>query len=207
MKLTVTVKLQPTPKQTAALLDTLEQANAAANDVSHVAWETRTFGQYKLHKLVYQSVRETSGLAAQVVVRVISKVADGYKRDHRTQRTFRKHGSIAYDDRILRWYTSTVSIWTTAGRQHIPFVCAPNVTALLAFQQGESDLALRDGKWYLLTTVNYTEPPTGEAQDFIGVDLGIVNLATDSDGNIYSGGQVNGLRKRHVRLRARLQAK
>jgi len=29
MKLTVTVKLQPTPEQAAALLDTLERANAA----------------------------------------------------------------------------------------------------------------------------------------------------------------------------------
>jgi IS605 OrfB family transposase len=39
------------------------------------------------------------------------------------------------------------------------------------------------------------------------VDLGIVNIAADSDGVTYSGGQVNGLRKRHAQLRARLQSK
>jgi len=141
------------------------------------------------------------------VVRIISKVADAYKLDKKSERTFRKHGSIAFDQRILRWSAAAVSIWTTAGRQHIAFVCAENVRALLAAQQGESDLALRDGKWYLLTTINYDEPPVGAVGDFIGVDLGIVNIATDSDGHVYSGGQVNGLRHRHARLRAKLQAK
>ena len=45
-----------------------------------------------------------------------------------------------------------------------------------------------------------------EPQGFLGCDLGIVNILTDSDGEAYSGGQVNGLRKRHAKLRARLQS-
>lgn len=39
------------------------------------------------------------------------------------------------------------------------------------------------------------------------MDLGIKNIAADSDGNTYSGGKVNGLRGRHARLRAKLQSK
>jgi putative transposase len=42
---------------------------------------------------------------------------------------------------------------------------------------------------------------------FWGVDLGIVNLAVDSDGKVYSSAQVNGLRDRHRRLRQKLQRK
>ncbi|CAB1129488.1 protein of unknown function [Candidatus Hydrogenisulfobacillus filiaventi] len=34
-----------------------------------------------------------------------------------------------------------------------------------------------------------------------------VNIATDSDGETYSGGHLNGLRKRHAKLRQRLQQK
>src|SRR5690606_14706769 len=124
-----------------ALRDTLERANDACNRISEVAWEAQSFRQFALHKLVYASVRETTGLAAQMVVRCISKVADAYKLDKRTKRTFKPTGAIAFDDRILRWKADdTVSIWTTAGRQNIPFVCGDTARQLLATRQGESDL-------------------------------------------------------------------
>lgn len=203
----VAIKLRPNPAQADALRRTLEQANAVANEISAYAWVQQTFGQYNLHKLLYYPIRETSGLSAQVVVRLFAKVADADKLDHKRQRVFRPLGSIAYDARILSWGQDTVSIWTVIGRQRIPFVCDERARALLAAQQGETDLVYRDGRWYLYTTVNYTEPPPGETDDVLGVDLGIVNLATDSDGRIYSGRQVNGLRRRHSRLRGKLQRK
>ena len=103
MKLIAQVKLLPTPEQAGALRHTLEQANAACRFVSDTAWETKTFRQYDLHHKCYQSVREQFGLSAQVTVRAIAKVADAYKLDRKTKRTFRATGSIAYDDRILSW--------------------------------------------------------------------------------------------------------
>lgn len=207
MKLTVVVKLQPTPERADALRETLERANAACNRISRRAWETRTFGQYALHKLVYSDMRSSTGLTAQVVVRCISKVADAYKLDTQRQRGFRPYGAIAYDDRIVRWYAGEVSIWTVAGRQRIPFACDARTRALLTCRQGESDLVLRDGTFYFYATVNVEEPPEGTPGGWLGVDLGIANLAVDGDGTRYSGAQVNGLRWRHRRIRRRLQAK
>ena len=209
MKLIVAVQLQPTPEQANALRSTLEQANAACNEISKAAWTNRTFGQFKLHKLVYGPIRALSGLSAQVVVRCIAKVADAYKLDRKRRRTFKPYGSIAFDHRILRWYVdrSEVSVWTVAGRQRIPFVCSERTREVLKFRQGESDLVLRDDRWYLFATVNVEEPPSGEPSQWLGVDLGIVNIATDSDGTVYSGTQVNGLRRRHRKLRQRLQSK
>ncbi|HYW89211.1 MAG TPA: transposase, partial [Chloroflexota bacterium] len=72
---------------------------------------------------------------------------------------------------------------------------------------GESDLVLRRGTFYLHATANVVEEPEIEAQDVLGVDLGIVNIATDSDGTVYSGAYLSGLRHRHRRLRQRLQIK
>jgi IS605 OrfB family transposase len=46
-----------------------------------------------------------------------------------------------------------------------------------------------------------------EPQGTLGVDLGIVNLATDSDGQTFSGEQIERTRKKMLRLRAALQAK
>jgi putative transposase len=207
MKLIVDLKLLPSREQAAALLDTLQRANQTANDLSRLAWEHKTFRQYDLHKLAYHPIKDASGLTSQILVRLIAKVADAYKLDRDTPRTFRPLGSIAYDDRILRYKADSVSIWTTDGRATIPFVCGKRQRALLATRQGESDLVYRDGSWYLFAIVNVDEPPTGPVDDFLGVDLGIVSIATTSDGATFAGGVVNGLRRRNRRLRQKLQRK
>src|ERR1700733_1106193 len=97
MKLTVQLKLQPAPEQADALLRTLVTANEACNYISRVAWESNTFRQFAIHRLVYGDVRETFKLTAQLAVRCISKVADSYKIDKKVCRTFAPLGAIAYD--------------------------------------------------------------------------------------------------------------
>lgn len=207
MKLTIGLKLNPTQEQAAALLATLERANEAADEVSRVGWEAKVFGQFALHKLTYSGIRESFGVSAQLAVRVIAKVADAYKLDKKRQRKFHRHGSVAYDDRILKYGKDTVSIWTLDGRERIPFACGEPQRKLLELRQGESDLVYRKGKWYLFATVNVIEPPTDEPEGFLGVDLGIARIATDSSGESFTGAHLRNLRKRNNRLRKKLQAK
>ena len=208
MKLIAPVKLSTTPEQSLALLQTMEQANAACNTLSAWAWENKTFGQYAMHKERYGAMRAESGLTAQVVVRCISKVADAYKLDCETPREFRSRSAITYDDRILRWYVErrTVSIWTVAGRMTLTFSCGEPQRELLKSRQGESDLVYQNGEWFLLPTCNVEEPPTAVLEGVLGVDLGIVQIATDSLGNQYSGEAVKACRKRMKKLRAGLQS-
>jgi len=209
LKLTAQVKLVVTAEQADALKKTMAEANACCNRLSAWAWENQTFGQYALHKALYAVERAASGLTAQVVVRCNGKVADSYKLDKKTQRVFRPDGAIAYDDRILRWYIERgqVSIWAVGGRLALPFVCGDYQRGLLAFQQGESDLAFHGGNFYLLTTCNLPDPPLVETDGVLGVDLGIVNLATDSAGRSYSGASVKSCRRRAKRIRALLQSR
>jgi putative transposase len=209
MQLTAKVKLLPTSEQADMLKRTLETANAACNYISEQAWKERTFRQHSLHKLVYYDVRERFGPSSQMTVRCISKVADAYKLDRKTKRSFREKGAIAYDNRILSWKKEgqAVSIWTMEGRQVILFACGDRQRELLQYQKGESDLALIDGAFYLLATCEVESPEQFEAEEALGVDLGIVNIATDGDGEVYSGAQVNNLRRRHAKLRAKLQQK
>src|SRR5258708_36162091 len=108
-----------------------------------------------------------------MVVRLNSKVSDAYKLDKLRKRVFRKHGSIAYDDRILRYFDDKVSIWTLKGRETIPFVCGEYQRKLFKFRKGESDLVYRDSQWYLFCVVDVIEPAPDEPDDFLGVDLGI----------------------------------
>jgi IS605 OrfB family transposase len=209
VKLTAKVKLQPTVEQALLLRQTLETVNRACDYISTRGWETKTFNRFRLQKLTYSESRCRFSLTAQVVIRCLSKVADAYTLDRKHKRRFRPHGGIAYDNRILNWRMAdrTVSIWCMGGRQIIPFVAGPRQLELLAHQQGETDLATIDGQWYLFAVCEVEEPAPGDVLDVLGVDLGVVNLAVDSDGNVHSSAQVNGLRHRHRRLRQKLQAK
>ncbi len=209
MKLVAQLKLNPTPEQATALIHTLEVANAACNHISSVAWQQQVFGKFDLQKLCYETLRESFGLAAQMTIRCLAKVGDSYKLDRKSLRCYRPHGSIAYDDRILSFnlHAPSVSIWTTNGRQAIPFVAGDRQMQLLASRQGETDLVYRRGAFYLLATCNVDEPMPDVVDTALGVDLGVSNIATTSDGNMVSGSYIKNVRYRHRRLRTKLQKK
>lgn len=207
MRLTIQLKVQPTSKQAALLRQTLEAANAACNAISETAWNAQEFKQFALHKLAYYDTKEAFGLSAQLVVRCIAKVADAYKLDKNTKRTFRPLGAVPFDDRILSYKASTVSIWTVEGRQTVSFVCGERQRALLASRIGESDLACIRGEWYLLTTAEVVEQEPQAVDDVLGIDLGVTNIAVDSDGAIHQAKTIKNVRYRHRRLRHKLQKK
>jgi len=209
MKLIARLKLQPTPDQHQALLQTLEAANAACNYVSDQAWQSKTFGQFALHKLCYGDVRAQFKLGADVAVRVFAKVADAYKLDKKTKRTFRPQGAFPFNDRLVSYKLTkrTLSIWTMAGRVKMPFIASDHAMRLLEGLRGECDLVYRKGEFYLLQCCDVDEPLTGDPDDFLGVDLGVTNIAVTSEGTIFQSNTVKSVRYRHRRLRTKLQAK
>lgn len=213
MILTAKVKLKPTDAQSESLKRTLETANAACDYISNVAWDTRVFGKFQIQKLVYNNVKIDFELTAQLVIRCISKVADAYKLDKKTKREFQPFGSIAYDSRILSWKLhpegsrNKVSIWTVDGRQKMTFLAHDRAKELLSGERGESDLCLINGEFYLLTACEVNEPALEDVADFLGVDLGVANIAVDSDGTIHQGKTVKNVRYRHRELRTKLQKK
>jgi IS605 OrfB family transposase len=116
---------------------------------------------------------------------------------------------VAYDDRILSFALpdSLVSIWTLDGRLAIPFVCGDRQRQLLTHQRGESDLAFVGGSWYLFATCDVETPEPIDVDGALGIDLGVTNIATDSDGEVHSGTAVKNVRYQHRRLRWKLQKK
>jgi putative transposase len=231
VKLVVRVKLLPTPEQAKALTATLHTCNVAANRVSATAYEHKVFSRARLQKLTYADLK-ASGLSAQPALHVIRKTADAYttlhaqieagllggenskRRRKATAKpiTFRPDAAHPFDDRCLSWQhdARTVSIWTTAGRlKGIVFTGNPSHLKMLAeHRKGESDLAYRNGKWFLIATCDIDEAPLKrDPADWIGVDRGIENLATTSDGENHQGQGLKRYRRAMARARAELQAK
>ncbi|GGP06453.1 transposase [Nonomuraea glycinis] len=231
MKLVVQVKLLPTPQQAAALEATLHAANRAANLVAALAFEQRCFRTFDLRKHTYDQIKADFGLAAQAAQHVIKKVCDAYRTLHANLAagnlgkpgsprrikaetkpiSFRPLAAQPFDDRCLSWQhdARTVSIWTTARRlKGVAFTGSARQLALLAaHRRGESDLVCRDGMWFLHATVEVADAPIAVPDGFLGIDLGIANIATTSDGVRHSGKALKAVRHRHRQLRRRLQAK
>lgn len=144
-----------------------------------------------------------------MAVRCVSKVGDAYKLDQSVQRIFKPHGAIAYDARNLTWNIAQqqVSIWSVAQRLIIPFTSGDYHLALLQGQRGETDLVYRKGKWFLYTTCEVKADALINTENYLGVDMGVKNIACDSDGVVYSAAHLLNVRHRYRRLRAKLQAK
>ncbi|MEU6089096.1 transposase [Streptomyces sp. NPDC047085] len=231
MRLVVQVKLLPTLEQASALEATLRACNRAATYASRVAFANDLKDRNGLQKVVYTALKATFGLSAQPAVRVVKKVADAYtalKANLRagslgsptTKRyrkavgspvVFRPDAAQPFDDRCLSWQydARTVSIWTVDGRMKgIRFACSPDqFKTLVQYRKGESDLVCRSGKWFLIATCDIPDPDPYEPVDWIGVDRGIVNLATTSDSTNHQGRRLSRYRRWQARKRAELQAK
>lgn len=237
VKQVVQVRLLPTPQQASALLATLNACNAAASWLSERMHTAGIFRKFDVQKGFYAELRERFGLAAQPAIRVIGKTVDacttlranlkagnygppGSDRRRKVEATsivFRPQAGQPFDARCLSWQLGDggregrVSIWTTAGRlRNLRIVGNPEHLALLRSRPaiGETDLICRDGVWLLHAVIDSPEAPQREpVNGFLGVDLGIVNVATTSDGDRMSGARLNRYRKRQQRIRRRLQAK
>ena len=231
MKLVVQVKLRPTPMQALALESTLRACNSAACEVARVARNIGVYRNYDLRKHVYQGIKDDHRLGAQAAQHVIKKVCDAYKTLKANIRagnlgkpgskrrgdaesnpiSFRWQAAQPYDARMLSWQCDarTVSIWTVDGRlKGVAYTgSAAQLKAVAELPVGECDLVHRDGMWFLYASVEVAEPQMIDPHGFLGVDMGIANIAYDCDGTRYAGTRLNGYRRRQLRLRKRLQQK
>lgn len=200
------LKLAPSPAHYQALLETMHAFNDACNAIAEVAHANQLANKFKLQKLVYADIRKCFHLSSQMAIRAISKAAEAYKRDKSIQPTFRREGAMTYDERLMSFKgRAFVSLLTLQGRVLVPFRVGGYQESKLDAIKGQADLLYRKGMFYLAVTLDVPIPTPGETISTLGVDLGIVNIATDSTGETFSGESVERTRQRMQVLRQRLQ--
>jgi putative transposase len=97
---------------------------------------------------------------------------------------------------------------TLSGRIVVPFLVGKYHAERIGYPKGQSDLIRRkDGKWFLLVTVDVPDGTKVPAEDFLGVDMGLAEIAADSDGQTHSGKPVEDVRRKHNLQRRRLLKK
>ena len=208
MKRVIQIQLLPSADQATALLATMQRFNAACDWVAERAFERKLANRYALHKLYYYEVRQQFDLPAQMACLTFAQVAAAYKRDKNKKVSFRPLSSMPYDRHLLHYRDfKEVSLSTLQGRIVVPMVMGRYQAEQFGHVKRYAELVRRrDGKWFLMATVEYDDATTCEPDDFLGVDLGVANLATDSDGQQYSGADVERVRVKCQTLRQKLQS-
>lgn len=206
--LTVRCKLKPTVSQAQVFERTADAFTAACNYVLRIARETDTFNRFQLHKLAYADIREQFNLPANLAVTVFERVG---KRKGKKTGGF-KRGSVSHNARTVSLKGDVLSILTVDGRLKVPLAIGEYQRRLLPQKVTDSKIRGgtlvrgKNGKWYAHLWVSVEnappKPPIGGA---IGVDLGITNIATTSDGEVFTGSEVEQKRQKCLRHRSSLQ--
>jgi putative transposase len=198
----------------ATLAATQRAFNEAASWIARVCWDEGITNTNTAHHRVYGETRLAYGLGAQLAVCARAKAVEAIKAvkaKHRvTCPRFGPRGSVRYDARTYRLMSlDRVSLNSLEGRVVCRLLLGARQHELLvdlAWEIGGADLVWRRGVYYLHITQSREAPPEAEPEHgVLGVDLGIVNLATDSDGETDSGVTVKKARARYHTRRQRLQ--
>jgi IS605 OrfB family transposase len=207
MKMTLQTQLLPSKEQIADLEATLRAFNRAADWLAGKAFDIRCTNKIELQKLHYAELRANFNLSSQMAVRCIAQTCEAYKRDKTKRVSFRPFASMPFDQRMMSFKgVDRVSLLTLKGRIIVPFVMGKYQSERFTAAKGQCDIVRRkDGLWFLLVTVTLpdgTKPPT---TDFLGVDLGVANIAATSDGDLLSGDAIEACRQRYTTARRALQ--
>jgi IS605 OrfB family transposase len=210
---TVCCKLSIDADAVTAIRATAAAFNAAATYCAQVAWQEHVTNKNKLHHMVYGPTRSEYGLGAQLACCARDKAAEAVRAARAngsdTCPTFNPNSSIRYDARTYRLMSlDRVSLNTLTGRVFGQLALGDFQRRYLydtTWKIGGAELIQRNGQFYLHITQTKANPAPAEPTGFLGVDLGIVNLAADSDGEMYSGTAVQRVRERRFQHRQRLQ--
>ncbi len=208
--LTLKIKLETTQQASDSLFKTQRAYVAALNQTSEVAFEKKVFNSVALHHITYRDVRKLTELPANLVCSARNVVAEAYKRDKEKHHRWKETAAMRYDARTLtvkidqRYATLT----TLDGRVRVSLIVSDYHRQYLDGSwelEPTANLTHKGRTWYLHLIATKDIPESG-SNEAIGVDSGIVRVATTSTGKVFKGGVIKHIRERRFTQRRDLQA-
>ncbi len=218
MKATLKLRLHTCRDAEGVLLETMRQSTACFTAVTAHGWDTAERNGTRLHHATYASLRAAyPSLPSQLHCAARVKATEAMKSVDERLKQGRKAGRptfvlcpIRYDARSywVKLGEVRASLASVAGRVCVHFNLCGYYRRYLDWKPCSADLCYdaKDRRFYLHVVVE-TAAPEASCEGVLGVDLGIVELATDSEGNQYSGEAVKSVRRRVRRIRRLLQAR
>jgi putative transposase len=190
------------------------------NEVCKIGWDAKlTHNGNALHSLTYYDQKAETGLPSQLICSARVKATEALKsvkaiikKGRKATCPVSKACPIRYDaNSYTVWFDrSELSIATIDGRKRLPFKLPEYYKQYIqkGWKSCSADLC-RDKKkrWWLHLVMEATTPEIELSEECVGVDLGIVNPATDSRGNFYGEPRWKTVEQKTFQHRRRLQRK
>jgi len=210
MFITLQTKILPNNEQKEKLFDTIKINNEVATWLSNQIKlrNIKTTNPIKIQKIFYQEIRDTFALPSMMTCLLIRRVCGNIKNNKKVCHKYKANSSISYNKDVLSWnyVNDTISILTTNGREKkIQIILGSYQKKYSNAKKKESDLVFKNNKWYLYTTIEIQEEKEIIVNDFLGIDLGLKNIAINNDGEIYCGDKIDKCRKYYNNFRKSLQ--
>ena len=225
--LTIVCKIQPSPNQVSKIEATLK-GFADACDYANNTVKPSITSKNTIQTQVYQYIRQTYGLSANLAIRVCGRVAANRKTAKHSlgQRSLasdadagsdRKNKpaskfsptSADYDGMIFsyREKDQSVSLTLVGGRERFALhIGNYQIGKLKGKTPTSAQLCKhRDGQYYIHIQVKDKAPSPQKTKKVIGVDLGRKDIAVTSEGQSFSGKQVTQVRDKFARVRKQIQ--
>jgi putative transposase len=212
MKATVTlrIKLETAEPVSRALSKTQKAYAVALNHTSHVAFENKVFNPVALHHVTYRDVRELTKLPANLVCSARSVVAEAYKRDKEKRHRWKETAAMRYDARTLtvKLGQEYATLTTLDGRVRVSLILSDYHRQYLdgAWEIEPTATVRRQGHIWYLHLIGAKDIPDSTSDGVIGVDSGILRIATVNTGKTFKGGTIKHIRERRFKQRRDLQS-
>jgi putative transposase len=212
MKATVTlkIKLEATERSSRSLSETQKAYIVALNHASKVAFEKKVFNSVALHHITYQDVRELTKLPANLVCSARNVVAEAYKRDKEKHHCWKETAAMRYDARTLtvKIDQQYATLTTLQGRVRVSLILSEYHKQYLdgRWEIEPTATVSHKGLTWFLHLILTKDIPDSPSEVAIGVDSGIVRIATTSTGKVFKGGNIKHIRERRFKQRRDLQA-
>lgn len=197
---TICCKLTPTPLQASAIDATLGAFAGACNRIAGVCRDIDSTNRFGVHKVCYGAIREEFGMVANLTIRAIARTCTTLKVPGKEDSTF-DPTSIDYDQRTFSFQESdwAFSLSLLGGRQRFTACLGDFQREALTGKHPTSATLVRrhDGQYFLHIQIKEDAPEPVKPADVLGVDFGIINLAVDSDGEVFSGDRVEAIRQKY----------
>jgi IS605 OrfB family transposase len=208
--LTLKIKLETTAQAAQSLSETQKAYVVALNHTSEVAFENKVFNSVALHHTTYRDVREATKLPANLVCSARNVVAEAYNRDKGKHHRWKETAAMRYDARTLsvKLDQEYATLSTLDGRARVNLILSDYHRQYLdrTWEVEPTATVARLGRIWYLHLIITKDIAESQSDARIGVDSGIVRIATTSTGKVFKGGIIKHIRERRFKQRRDLQS-
>lgn len=199
------------------LLPTFKAYTDSYNYICTVGFKNKNFNKIELHNKTYAYCRTQFKLPAELASQSREQASESIKsvlvlskkKNKKCKCPKSKLTSIRLTKNSFNvWFDkSEVSILTLNGRLRCKVVLPDYFQQYFSWRRKGATLSVKKGYIFLnIVFEKEVEDIQPDNSNILGIDRGIINIATLSNGTIYSGERIFKIKKRYQTIRAKLQS-